>query len=139
GVLVRRPAGQQGRGRLLRHHHPRHQAAGSSRRDHRGEGVRRAGSPIKDLQTTTSKIHFDQNGPLDSLKVNLDIDHTFKGDLVVQLTSPSGKTVDVSNRAGGSAHDIKGDFDLSNQFKGEGLKGDWTLTVKDAAARDEGT
>lgn len=96
-------------------------------------------APVKDLQTTTSKMHFDKDGPLSQLKLGLDIAHTWRGDLVVQLTSPSGKTVDISNREGGSAHDIKGDFDLSQQFKGETLKGDWTLSVKDSAQRDEGT
>ncbi|HVE85485.1 MAG TPA: proprotein convertase P-domain-containing protein [Myxococcales bacterium] len=95
-------------------------------------------APIKDLQTTTSKMHFDKDGPLNLLKLNLDITHGWRGDLVVQLTSPQGKTVDISNRAGGSAKDLKGDFDLSSAFKDATLKGDWTLTVKDSAARDEG-
>ncbi len=47
--------------------------------------------------------------------------------------------MDISNRQGGNADDIKGDFDLSKQFAGEAIQGDWTLTVRDAAKRDEGT
>jgi endonuclease G, mitochondrial len=96
-------------------------------------------SPIKDYQTTSSTIHFDDDVDLSNLKANLDISHTWRGDLVVQLTSPSGKTATLSNREGGSQDDIKGSYDLSQAFQGESTKGDWTLTVQDAAARDEGT
>lgn len=96
-------------------------------------------APIKDNQTTSSTIHFDEDVDLSSLKANLDVSHTWRGDLVVKLTSPSGKTATLSDRAGGSADDIKGAFDLSEAFKGESTKGDWTLTVEDKAARDEGT
>jgi len=96
-------------------------------------------APIKDNQTTSSTIHFDEDVDLSSMKANLDVSHTWRGDLVVKLTSPSGKTATLSNREGGSRDDIKGSFDLSEAFKGESTKGDWTLTVEDKAARDEGT
>lgn len=93
---------------------------------------------VNDLQTTTSTVSFDKDVKLDSLKLNLDLAHTFKGDLVVKLTSPSGKTETLHNRTGGSADDIKGSFDLS-AFKGESTKGTWTLSVEDKARRDTGT
>ncbi|HVE82895.1 MAG TPA: DNA/RNA non-specific endonuclease [Myxococcales bacterium] len=96
-------------------------------------------APIKDFQTTTSTIHFDEDVDLKSLKANLDVNHTWRGDLVVKLTSPSGTTATLANREGGSSDDIKGSFDLSETFKGESTKGDWTLTVEDRAGRDEGT
>ncbi|CAM4512268.1 S8 family serine peptidase [Myxococcus xanthus] len=93
---------------------------------------------VNDLQTTTSTVSFDQDVKLDSLKLNLDLAHTFKGDLVVKLTSPSGKTETLHNRKGGSADNIKGSFDLA-AFKGESTKGTWTLSVEDKARRDTGT
>ncbi|GHG87612.1 S8 family serine peptidase [Comamonas sp. JC664] len=93
---------------------------------------------VDDLQTVTSTVSFDKDVKLDSLKLNLDLAHTFKGDLVVKLTSPSGKTETIHNRTGGSADDIKGSFDLS-AFKGESTKGTWTLSVEDKARRDTGT
>ncbi|HEY8210991.1 MAG TPA: proprotein convertase P-domain-containing protein, partial [Myxococcaceae bacterium] len=96
-------------------------------------------APVKDNQTTSSTIHFDEDVDLSSLKANLDVSHTWRGDLVVKLTSPSGKTATLSDRKGGSQDDLKGAFDLSETFKGESTKGDWTLTVEDKAARDEGT
>src|SRR6185436_9052185 len=60
-------------------------------------------APIQDYQTTTSTIQLDNDATVDSLKLNVDIDHTWKGDLVATLTSPSGKSVTFSNREGGSA------------------------------------
>ncbi|QDE67880.1 MULTISPECIES: M4 family metallopeptidase [Myxococcus] len=93
---------------------------------------------IADLTTVTSKINVTQDGTVDQLKLDLDIDHTFKGDLSVTLTSPSGKSETVHNRKGGSADHIKGSFDLSG-FAGESAKGEWTLSVKDNARRDTGT
>jgi subtilisin family serine protease len=93
---------------------------------------------IKDLATTTSTVSFDKDVSIDSLKLNLDLAHSYRGDLVVKLTSPSGKTATISDRAGGSADDLKGSFDLS-AFKGESAKGTWTLTVEDKARRDTGT
>src|SRR4051812_49292700 len=90
-------------------------------------------APIQDFQTTTSKIELGDDATVDSLKLNVDINHTWKGDLVATLTSPSGKTVTFSNREGGSADNIKGTFDLSSAFKGEDTKGTWTLSVSDQA------
>ncbi|HEU5217021.1 MAG TPA: proprotein convertase P-domain-containing protein [Gemmatimonadales bacterium] len=93
---------------------------------------------IPDLGTVTSTIDFDEPFDVDNVKLNLDIAHTYRGDLVVKLTSPSGKTAILSNREGGSADDIKQSFDLS-QFAGEPMKGQWTLTVEDQARLDSGT
>ncbi|WP_426751053.1 M4 family metallopeptidase [Myxococcus sp. Y35] len=93
---------------------------------------------IADLATVTSKITVADDVTVDQLKLDLDIDHTFKGDLSVTLTSPSGKSEVVHNRKGGSADNIKEGFDLS-AFAGESAKGEWTLTVKDNARRDTGT
>src|SRR5262245_17021283 len=95
-------------------------------------------APVKDLETTTSTIHLDSTATVDQLKLDVDIGHTYRGDLVVTLTSPSGKSAVVSNRAGGSADDLKGSFDLS-AFAGEPVAGDWKLTVQDAARADVGT
>lgn len=92
---------------------------------------------IKDNQTVTSTINITDDVNIENLKLNLDLTHTYRGDLVVKLTSPSGKTVTISDRQGGSADNIKGSFDLS-QFAGEKTKGEWKLTVEDKARLDEG-
>jgi subtilisin-like proprotein convertase family protein len=94
---------------------------------------------IQDLQTTESKLQIDEDVPVEKLKLDLDIGHTWKGDLKVSLTSPSGKTVVVHDRTGGSTDNVKGSFDLSQAFAGESTKGEWKLTVEDKARQDVGT
>ncbi|MFH1067068.1 MAG: autotransporter domain-containing protein [bacterium] len=81
--------------------------------------------------------------PLESVEIHLNISHTFRGDLQVVLTSPSGMvsrltspapyTGDPSPSAG-----IDWTF-LSNAFWGESGLGTWTLTVSDLYALDTGT
>lgn len=93
---------------------------------------------IPDLGTVTSTIDFDQPFDVDNVKLTLDVGHSYRGDLVVKLTSPSGKTAILSNREGGSADDLQRTFDLSD-FAGEPMKGQWTLTVEDKARLDTGT
>jgi aminopeptidase YwaD len=95
-------------------------------------------APIEDNKAVTSTMTFSGDATVDALKLDLDIAHSYRGDLVVSLTSPSGKSAVVSNRQGGSADDLKGSFDLS-AFAGEKAAGAWTLTVKDAARGDLGT
>ncbi|QSQ27700.1 M4 family metallopeptidase [Pyxidicoccus parkwayensis] len=92
---------------------------------------------IGDLGTVTSKLKLDGDVTIDKLKLDLDIKHTYRGDLTVTLTSPSGKSAVVHNRTGGSADDVKGSFDLT-AFAGEKAKGEWTLTVSDKARGDTG-
>lgn len=96
-------------------------------------------APVQDLQTTESKLQIDEDVPVEKLKLDLDIGHTWQGDLKVSLTSPSGKTVVVHDRTGGSADNVKGSFDLSQAFAGESTKGEWKLTVEDKARLDTGT
>jgi subtilisin-like proprotein convertase family protein len=93
---------------------------------------------IPDNQTVTSTLAITQDVTVEALKLNLDIAHSYRGDLVVTLTSPSGKSAVVSNKEGGSADNLKGSFDLS-AFAGEKATGTWTLTVQDTARQDTGT
>lgn len=92
----------------------------------------------------TDKISVTEQGTLASIKVELDISHSYIGDLVVSLTSPQGTIVSLHNRNGGGAANIKKTFDLQNlpalsSFAGKAIKGDWTLKVIDGAPVDSGT
>src|SRR5512140_2365250 len=102
------------------------------------KGSAEPNAKINDNSTVTSKITINDDVSIEKLGVGLNIAHTYRGDLIVKLKSPSGKEAVISNRQGGSADDITGNFDLS-AFKGESSKGEWTLTVEDKAARDTGT
>jgi subtilisin-like proprotein convertase family protein len=73
-----------------------------------------------------------------SVAVELDIDHTYVGDLTVTLRAPDGTTRDLHNREGGSADDIQRTINAAG-FDGVAAQGTWQLVVADHAAQDEGT
>lgn len=81
-----------------------------------------------------------------SASVDVNISHTFQGDLVITLIAPDGTEVILKSRSGGTAEDVIGNFpgDLEpvDDFSIlEGLvgNGDWTLIVSDRAGGDDGT
>lgn len=96
---------------------------------------------IRDLGTTTDTITFPQgSGDVQNLNINVDIAHTYRGDLVVKLVSPSGKEAILTNKAGGSADNfVLSAKDLSTTFAGEKIDGSWKLVVQDTARQDTGT
>jgi subtilisin-like proprotein convertase family protein len=94
--------------------------------------------PIQDRSSVTTSLSVPDDVQVSQLALDLDIAHTYQGDLKVTLTSPSGKTAVVHNGTGGGTDNLKGSFDLS-AFAGESAKGDWKLTVEDRAGGDVGT
>jgi subtilisin-like proprotein convertase family protein len=103
--------------------------------------VRASATPnlaIADNSKVESTLRINDALTLKGGSVNVDIPHTYQGDLVVTLTSPSGKSQKLHDRAGGSLDDLKAKFDLA-AFAGEPMQGDWKLTVEDTAGADVGT
>lgn len=89
------------------------------------------------------KIACPDNFTVGSIKVRVDITHTYIGDLRVSLISPSGATVILHDRAGGSANDLHREFTATTTpgflaLSGQTVKGDWVLHVQDLAAADRG-
>jgi Zn-dependent metalloprotease len=72
-----------------------------------------------------------------SLTVDVNITHTFRGDLVIQVVSPGGTVFTLSNRAGGSADNFVA-TGSPLAFTGNPA-GTWQLFVRDLAAVDVGT
>ncbi|HWN69729.1 MAG TPA: proprotein convertase P-domain-containing protein, partial [Haliangium sp.] len=70
--------------------------------------------------------------------VAVNITHTFIGDLVVELRSPTGGVAVLHNRTGGSTDDLVATFRPTN-FNGQSSAGNWTLHVRDVASIDLGT
>ena len=68
--------------------------------------------------------------------VAVNIVHTYKGDLKVDLIAPDGTVYVLHNRAGGSADNIVQTFPLN--LSGEVLNGIWNLRVNDNANADTG-
>lgn len=97
----------------------------------------------------TSMIMVTDQYCIGDVDVEVDITHTFIGDLIVELASPQGTVVRLHNRTGGSADDIMVTYDDSGfppdgpgvlaDFNGEPVVGTWTLTVSDNAGVDVGT
>ncbi|MEV6237000.1 S8 family serine peptidase [Lentzea sp. NPDC051838] len=71
-----------------------------------------------------------------TLKVAVDIIHTYRGDLVVDLVAPDGSVYSLSNKSGGSADNIQQTFTVN--ASSEVANGVWKLRVQDVAAQDVG-
>ncbi|MEU8939808.1 M28 family metallopeptidase [Streptomyces goshikiensis] len=69
-------------------------------------------------------------------KVDVNIVHTYRGDLVVDLVAPDGTVYNLHNRSGGSADNLVQTYTVN--ASSEVANGVWKLQVKDAAARDVG-
>ncbi|HJQ38918.1 MAG TPA: S8 family serine peptidase [Thermoanaerobaculia bacterium] len=100
---------------------------------------------ISDFNTTTAVLHVSDRLPIKNIRATIDIEHTFIGDLTLTLQPPNGAggPILLHAREGGSEHNIKKTYDFVSTPALEGLKGkvidgDWTLTITDAAAQDEG-
>ena len=72
-----------------------------------------------------------------TVTVELDVTHTYVGDLRIVLVHGGTEAV-LWDRAGGSAADIHQTFEVA-AFDGSELSGDWTLKVSDLAGADTGT
>ncbi|HEX3130515.1 MAG TPA: proprotein convertase P-domain-containing protein [Thermoanaerobaculia bacterium] len=107
-----------------------------------------ANTAIPDNNTTgiTSTINVPATGTIVSLRVRVDITHTYQGDLEVSLIGPDNTTVILHNRTGGTTDNIQtvyADLTAPNQalsaFTGKAINGAWKLKVRDLAAADTGT
>ncbi|MFC1749219.1 proprotein convertase P-domain-containing protein [Pseudomonadota bacterium] len=89
-------------------------------------------------------IHVPRPGRARSLKVAVDIDHTYIGDLRVELINPQGLRAILHNKTGGSANELKETYvsathDVLAPLMGAAVNGDWALRVTDLATQDKGT
>ncbi|MEZ4363463.1 MAG: S8 family serine peptidase [Kofleriaceae bacterium] len=94
--------------------------------------------PDNNATGITSSLAVTGNGNVGSLALSLNITHTWRGDLVVTLTSPTGTVFTVSNRAGGSADNLILTDSVITTFAGQPAAGTWLLKVQDRAGADVG-
>ncbi|MGO1002116.1 M20/M25/M40 family metallo-hydrolase [Lysobacter sp. CA196] len=93
---------------------------------------------INDNATVDSPITVSGrtgNAPT-SASVSVNIIHTYRGDMKVDLVAPDGSLYNISNRAGGSADNLSGTFTFN--LSSEPLNGTWKLRVNDNANNDVG-
>ncbi len=103
----------------------------------RYEQTESAAIPDNDPAGVTSTLTIEDDVTAASLKLELDITHTWVGDLTVTL-SHDGIDEVLWSREGGSDDNIQQTFQL-HAFDGKSIKGTWTLKVVDSASRDLGT
>jgi subtilisin-like proprotein convertase family protein len=113
------------------------------------ETLRRESQPNRDIPDNDSAgisdtITMTEAGTIASIKVALDITHSFRGDLHVTLTTPWGTVIELQPKnQGGSADDLKVIFDETSRpalstLRGRSIQGAWRLGVQDLAASDVG-
>ncbi|MFF5984220.1 S8 family serine peptidase [Streptomyces olindensis] len=72
-----------------------------------------------------------------ALQVGVDITHTYRGDLVIDLVAPDGSTYRLKSAASDSADNVNTTYTVN--ASSEIANGTWKLRVQDTAAQDTGT
>ena len=112
--------------------------------EYSGEARPAAAIPDSDAGGVQSAIPITGTGALKSLSVEVDITHTYRGDLQIELISPSGARALIRDNNGDSQDNIHEVYteDSTPALKalmGEAINGDWKLHVRDLAKYDTGT
>jgi len=101
------------------------------------ESTESADIPDNSVVGASTSIDVETEGAIAELAVDVDISHTFIGDLTVTLDNGTDQVL-LHARTGGGSDDLKTTF-LADGFRGDELAGTWTLLVVDSAGLDEGT
>lgn len=101
--------------------------------------------PDNDARGIRSDVAVDRDGDVRSVAVDVDISHTWAGDLRIALLTPDGAEIVLDQPDGGRADGLRRRYDASTvpelaQLGGNGLdaRGVWALRVADVASRDVG-
>lgn len=90
---------------------------------------------IQDLQVTESPLSINQSVAAGSLAVRVDIKHTYIGDLVIDLISPSGKIISLKTSSNDSSNDLLKTYTVNTAAENSG---NWRLRVNDIYRGDTG-
>lgn len=99
--------------------------------------------PDNDPAGAASSLTIGKAGKIEAVAVEVDITHTYIGDLSVKLESPDGEMVLLHNQKGGGADDLVRTFTAEDTeallaLAGKSMAGEWTLIITDTAAADQG-
>lgn len=91
----------------------------------------------------SATMDVEKSGRLEDISVDIDISHTWIGDLTVELVAPDRSSVKLHDRSGGGARDIKKTFTLDDAgmraLEGKEVNGRWRIRILDSQGRDVGT
>ncbi|GHH81105.1 extracellular protease [Streptomyces capitiformicae] len=90
------------------------------------------GSAIESSISVTGRTG---NAP-SALQVGVDITHTYRGDLVIDLVAPDGSTYRLKSSSSDSADDVNTTYSVN--ASSETANGTWKLRVQDVASADTG-
>ncbi len=99
-------------------------------------GADPSGSYVASAIEVPASSHTQQT--FSTAKVTVDIRHTYKGDLRVELLAPSGEHVTLFDRTGGGDNNIAATFPVKFVKPTVGA-GTWRLVVSDHAGLDNGS
>ncbi len=90
-----------------------------------------------------SSIDIDQQGAITDLRIQVNISHTYIGDLRVDLIAPDGTAVVLHNNTGGSANDLIKTYSIQETpalrvLLDKEIQGRWQLSVRDIFRLDIG-
>jgi len=99
--------------------------------------------PDNDPEGITDTIHVSQRRTITDISIEVDITHTWIGDLKVTLRGPNNISVPLHSQEGREADNIQHLYSLTNEpglsnFVGQSSNGDWILSVSDNQRRDLG-
>lgn len=117
--------------------------AGTAPGSFQGEQTPDLGIPDNTPAGISSTINVPISGIVSRLIVSVEIRHTYSGDLVVELMSPSGRRAVLQSRQGGSKDDVVRTLDSEvssalSPLLGQPSLGAWILRISDLDAVDEG-
>nr|VFK40041.1 MAG: M6 family metalloprotease domain-containing protein [Candidatus Kentron sp. TC] len=92
--------------------------------------------PDSNPEGVTDTIVIAKDAKITSFEVEIDITHTWIGDLEVELITPHGTTT-LQEREGGSADNLRLRYS-SSALAGKSTAGNWSLKVADLASADVG-
>jgi len=101
---------------------------------------------IQDLKTARIQIAVADTRPIRGIKVHVDLEHSWIGDLTVKLRPPAAlgaAALTLHDRQGGGSHNIHRVYDAASTpalaaLTGAAPAGVWKLDVRDGATRDVG-
>ena len=105
--------------------------------------------PDNDAAGVTDELNVSSCPTILEVAVELDITHTWRGDLIVDVTTPAGEVARLHDRTGGSSDDIQATYPFPDgtglddgeellDFEGTSGTGIWEIFVSDNAFSDTG-
>ncbi|UJR84707.1 proprotein convertase P-domain-containing protein [Sandaracinus amylolyticus] len=101
--------------------------------------------PIRDYQVARQAVDVNAECTVARATVDVDIRHSFIGDLRVVLRAPSGTEVTLHDHGGAGRANLVTSYDWNarrgalQRLAGQSARGQWTMAVHDDAGADTGT